>query len=179
MHLLKVGKPYIDGRKGWPETVEYNFRRGEHELRMFLRSPSNEEVEAVARAECEFALVYEAPVIIVLSRFGLAIPWREAPFSWYLVPESERVLPDPKTNRTPMQLLVILVEASSGIVLATRALRLTVEFTSALHAAIRSQAAAGWPGHAAYDRALASIHRQCPHGTDLLRHALARCHGGE
>jgi hypothetical protein len=45
MELLEVGKPYIAGHTQWPEAVEYNFRGGEHELRLFWRDPSVREVE--------------------------------------------------------------------------------------------------------------------------------------
>lgn len=81
MRSLAVGKPYVAGRTGWPEAAEYSFHRGEHELRLFLLGPMEEEIEAIARGECEFALVYEAPVILLLYRFGLTIPWSDAPFS--------------------------------------------------------------------------------------------------
>lgn len=77
-----------------------------------------------------------------------------------------------------MVLFVILVEAASGIVLALRVVTLPPTFTYAVDSAIRAQAAAGWPGQAAYNRALANIHSEFPHGIDLLPHTLARCIGG-
>ncbi len=179
MTVLEVGRPYIVGRRKWPEGVEYNCRSGGHELRLFFDSPSASEIEAVRIGECEFALVMEGPVIFLMYKFGVAINWSDAPYSWHLVPEDQRTLPEPEGPETRALLQVVLIDAASGLVRALRALTFSPVFTRALHAAIRAQADMIWAGKASYDAALADAYRRYPASTDLLRGAVARTFGGE
>ena len=179
MHLYRVGEPYIVGRSAWPEAVEYNYRSGEHELRMFLRAPTPREIEAVRTGDCAFALAAEGPVIFLLYRFGDSISWSDAPSCWHLVPETERALPESEGPETRALLHVILVDADSGIIRALRVVSFSPTFTRALHVAIRQQATSPWPGRAAYDAALAEIYRQYPTTAHLLARTLAVSRGGE
>jgi hypothetical protein len=178
-HVLEVGKPYISGRREWPEGVEYNFRAGEHELCFFFRSPPRIEVEALLRGEAEFALVVDGPVIFLMYRFGEAINWSDAPYSWHLVPQDQRTLPDPEGPATRALLQIILVDAASGLILALRVVTFSPTFTRALHAAIRAQAENTWGGRAAYHAAFADLYRCYPTSADLLRCAGARTCGGK
>ena len=179
MRALEVGKPYIPGRTNWPEGVDYNFRAGSHEMRMFFRSPTRREVEAVRKGRCEFGLVVDGPIIFLLYRFHPAIDWSDATYSWHLVPETERTLPQPEGAETRALLHVDLIEADSGLVRALRVVTFSPAFTRALHSAIRQQAASPWPGREAYDDALASVYKRYPTSKDLLRRAVARSVGGE
>ncbi|OFV96787.1 MAG: hypothetical protein A3H28_13750 [Acidobacteria bacterium RIFCSPLOWO2_02_FULL_61_28] len=178
-HLYQVGKPYIAGRRRWPEAVYYSYHRGGHWLRVFFHSLSVSEVEEVETGECDFALAVDGPIIFLLYRFGDTSRWQHASYSWHVVPERERKLPKPGTVESRAFLSVILVAAQSGMVRAVRRFSVSREFTQALHAAIRDQAASPWPGRAAYDAALADTYRRYPTSTDLLSLALARCRGGE
>ena len=177
--LYQVGKPYIPGRAGFPEGVEYNYRAGEHELLFFFRSPPRAQIKALRTGECEFALVVEGPVIFLMYHFGEAINWSDAPYSWHLVPEDQRALPAPEGPDRRALLQIILVDAASGLVLALRAVTFSPAFTRGLHAAIRAQAASRWVGQAAYDAALADIYRRYPTSAHLLRCATLRTRGGE
>ncbi len=178
MRVLQVGKPYIPGRTDWREGVEYNYRAGAHEMRMFFERPAVSEVEAVRKGECEFALAVEGPVIFLLYCFRPAIDWSDAPFSWHLVPEIERTLPQQEGNETRALLHVDLIEAKTGIVRALRVVTFSPEFTYALHNAIREQAASPWLGRDAYDAALRDAYRHYARSEDLLKRAVARTVGG-
>lgn len=185
-HRYRVGEPYIAGRVGWPERVEYNFRGGGHELRMFLPGLRAREVRAVRQEPAEFGLLVEGDVLLFLYRFGAAIPWGDAPYSWHLVGRhdpSEQILPpEPGSAEQRALLTIILVDADSGIIRALRALTLSPAFTRALHAAIREQAARPWPGDAAYDRQLGAVQaRGTPAQLARLLHAHGgvRCFGGD
>ena len=179
LSVLQVGKPYIVGRENWPEGVEYNYRSGCHELRMFFAESSKEEVRAIRHGECEFGLVVEGPVIFFLYRFGSAVRWSDAPYSWHLVPGSERTLPEEEGPETRAVLQVVLVEAGSGRVLVLRAVSFSPAFTLALHDAIRRQASSPWPGDAAYKAELAGAYGRYPGSAVLMRVAVARTRGGE
>lgn len=51
MHAYEVGQLYHPSLRSWPETPQYNYRSGEHELVLFLASPSLREVEDVREGE--------------------------------------------------------------------------------------------------------------------------------
>lgn len=72
-------KSYLPGSADWPEAIEYGCRAGEHEARIFIQSASTEEIEAIGEGECEIGIVAEGRVIFLPYRFGLVIPWRNAP----------------------------------------------------------------------------------------------------
>lgn len=178
LHRYRVGEPYVPGRRNWPEHVEYNFRGGEHELRLFLADLTAREIQDVRRGEAEFALVVEQPVIAFCYRFGRAIPWSDAPYSWHRVPEDQRTLPEPLPSGEGRALLhVILVEARSGIVQVLREVSLSPAFTAALHLAIREQAVRPWDA-AEFDRVLTGLYRQYPTSAALVARAVARTRGG-
>jgi hypothetical protein len=50
MHILEVGKPYLPGRRNYPEGADYNFRDGGHELRIFLQGATVSEIQAITSA---------------------------------------------------------------------------------------------------------------------------------
>lgn len=139
MHRYAVGEPYTE-RTHWPELAQYNYRGGEHELVLFFDRPTSKETQAVRKEVVEFALFIERRLIVMLYRFGTAIPWSDAPYSIHLVPSEQRTLP-PATGPAEQALLhIVLVDASSGIIRALRVVSLVPEFTQALHRAIREQA---------------------------------------
>jgi hypothetical protein len=177
-HTYQLDKPYVLGRTSWPEAVEYNFRSGEHELRLLLKWPSLAASNAVSHGPCEFALVVEGPVILFLYQFGAAIAWSDVPYLWHLLPKEQRTLPDAESSEARALLQVILVDAGTGLVRALRVVTFSLAFTGVIHAAIRSQAEFPWIGPVGYDIALANIYRRYPTTADLLRHAIARTRGG-
>lgn len=178
LHAYRVGALYLPGRTSWPEGTDYSYRSGGHELRLFWRSPSASEVRNVKSGPASFALSIHGPVIFLLYRFG-GMPWSDQPFTIHLVPEDQRAVPPPTGISEGRALLTtILVDASTGIVRVLRALSWSPAFTAAMHLAIREQDAAGWPGQAAYDRALADTYRHYPTADALLATARSRTEGG-
>src|SRR5215831_8746401 len=115
MHVLEVEKPYIAVRTQWLEEVEYNYRGGEHELRMFFSAPGRQEVEAVRKGRCEFALAVEGPVIFLVYCFRPTVDWSDAPYSWHLVPENEQTLPDAEGPETRALYQLVLTDAQTGL----------------------------------------------------------------
>ena len=156
MYLYEVGKLY-SGRKRWPELAQYNYRGGEHELILFLGGPNKKEVEDVKNGDAEFALFVERDLIILLYKFGQSIDWSDAPFSIHLVPLAERVLPELINDNTRVLLHVLLVDASTGIIKAMRAISLSNEFSAALHQAILDQAKKTFTKNE-YDRELTGLY---------------------
>lgn len=188
MHLYKVGEPYSPSRRSWPEGNDYNFRGGEHELRLFLARPSRHEIEAVQRGAAEFALFVEPPLVSLCYRFetraGRGLPWSDANFSWHAmaaaVGPEELVLPiawEEGSPETRALLQVVLVDASDGIIRAMRSLAFSPEFTRAIHRAIWEQAHAPWD-RAAYTRAQSDLYRRYPTSEALVAACQHRTKGG-
>jgi hypothetical protein len=175
-----VGSLYNLSRTSWPEASQYNYRAGQHELVLFFPAPSKGEVLDARKGDCEFALFVEAHAIFLLYRFGKSIQWSDAPFSYWLVPENERSLPDIEGNdrETRALLQVLLVDAATGILRVIRTVSFSPAFTRAIHQAIRDQAARPFLGQQPYDRWLVDVYRQYPTSTAMVRGAVARTKGG-
>jgi len=107
---------------------------------LFLNSPTRDEIYAVRKGIAHLALYVERNLIILLYKFGQAIRWSDAPYSVHLVPQEERV--ELATDENSWALLhILLVDAETGIIKAMRVISLPPDFTSALHRAIKDQAA--------------------------------------
>lgn len=159
MPIYQVGALYHPQRTRWPERIEYNYRAQTHELRLFLARLTPDEIAAIATGPAELAVVVRLPVILVLCRFGTALPWSEAPYTIHLVPAAERTIPPVLAPDERPLLHVILVEATTGIIRAVRVIALAPRLAQALHTAIREQAAQPWDA-AAFDQQLARLQQQ-------------------
>jgi len=177
MYKYEVGKLYHPSRTSWPEGIEYNWRQNTHELKLFYRYPSAEEIAAVKRAPAECALTVVGDILFLVFRFG-AQPWSDAPYSWWMVPPDQRTPPPALAGEERALLNVLLIDAGTGIIRAVRAISLGPAFSQALHAAIRAQAAAASFDQAAYDRQLAAAYRLYRNSGALLAAATARTRGG-
>jgi hypothetical protein len=169
---LEVGQPYAVGRTNWPEGAEYDYCGGQHELRLFLRSPKARETEAVRRGKYQFALVSGPSVFFLMYRFGKAIKWSHAPCSWQLA-SGERQPAAPAAMQAAMQALLraVLVDAQTGLVRALRTVTLPPGFECDLSNALRTQFPLA--SRADYDAALADMNRFCPTSRRLLERAVA------
>lgn len=132
---------------------------------------SESAVRAVAEGPAEFALVREAPLIVLLYRFGPAVPWGDVPFAW---PLSAAAGPPPAElpAGASLPLRVRLVDRR-GATRARREVPLDPPFGRALNDAIRAQART--PLHSAdYVRAIAEVYLRHPTPTAQLALAEAR-----
>jgi hypothetical protein len=179
MHKLEVGKPYHPDGQVWPERSEYSFRLGGHELRIFLGGATRREVEAVRSGPVEFGFFAEPEGLLLIARFGSQLSF-DCCFNWHRVAAEERTLPPPseETSREPRaSITIILVEATTGMVLALRGVTFSPEFTRALHRAIADQAGAPYD-RAAHDRW--SDGMVARHFADQLwAECTMRCRGGD
>jgi hypothetical protein len=178
LHGLAVGEPYIAGRNRFPEAVQYSFRGGQHELLFWIAEPTDREILDIRRGDCEFALFEEQGALWFLYRFGKTFGWSDAPFSIWRVAAHERQLPEPGDESRAL-LLVILVDAATGIVRGLRAVSLSRALTAALHRAISAQLAIGPPASEKEEgRRIAEVYERYPDVDAMVRAAVARCRGG-
>jgi len=171
LHGYRVGTLYIPGRTSWPEHLEYNWRKGGHELRLFFSGLRRDEIEAVRHGPMELRLVVIQPVIFLCFRFAPVIDWSDAPYNYHMVPEQERTLPPRPEETTGAELVTILVDGDTGVIEGLRLTRLRRDFARKLHGAIREQAALPFD-QATYDRELDRIRRRYSRA-DLARRAIA------
>lgn len=177
--LYQVGKPYSTTKKHWPEGIDYNFRSGQHELRLFFRSPLSQEITAIKNGPAQFALSVIGDIIFFCFKFG-DLEWSDCGFSIHLVPDNERTLPDiPKTNQERALLSTLLIDAETGILRVIRATTFSSRFTRILHQAIIDQAGRPYPGDNEYQRQIDQIYQKYRSKDLAKNHALARCRGGE
>jgi hypothetical protein len=177
--VYRVGELFHHDRQSWPARSRFSYSPGGLELTLFEREIRADMIEDVRRGESEFALLIEPPVIVLAYRFGQAIPWDDAPYTWHLQPADWRVIPP--TNHAPETralLWVSLVGANDGIIHAQRGVALSPSFTLALHIAIRAQALTAFDPH---ECALAISRKVLnPAATiDRLPQAVARTMGNE
>jgi hypothetical protein len=178
LHAPSVGKPYDPRRRSWPEAADYNFRSGEHELRIFLAGPMPSEIAAIRSGPVEFGMFAESEGLFLVTRFGRSLSF-DTSFQWHRALPSERVPPPPWEETSPEAralLTIILVDAATGLVRALRTVTYSPEFTRAIHRAIADQAAAPFDGPV-HDRWADGMLRFTM--DQLWDRTTVRCRGGE
>ena len=179
MYKLEVGKPYQPGRRRWPEGVDYNWRSGGHELRLFLGGATRHEVEAVRSGPVQFGFFAEPEGLFLIARFGTRLSF-DCSYNWHRLSADDRTLPPPSEETSPKLwaiLTIILVEATSGIVLALRGVTFSPEFTGAIHRAIADQVGAPYDRTAHERWANETTRRLSTH--QLWGRCTMRCRGGD
>lgn len=177
MTTYAVGRPYHPSRTRWPEGAQYNYRSGTHELLLFFDRPSKSEIRDIRKGACEFALIERGPAIVLCYLFGDG-EWSDAPFSWHLVPEEQRDLPSADLEADKRaSLMVMLIDASNGIVGAIRTVSWSPDFTREMHAAIRRQALSPWD-EMAFERAVQSLYAIAPTSRAMVSLATVKTRGG-
>jgi hypothetical protein len=140
-------RAFVPDRMPGLVAAEYQYRLGTHRLVLSVSGATEQHEAAVGRAEAEFMLVVEGPLLVLGYRFGEGTPWSwTAPFNWHFTAAAERVAPaaialTPETYaRLWATLWITLVDTDDGRVCTCRAVVLRPEFTHALHGVLREQA---------------------------------------
>lgn len=178
MQTFVVNQPYIPGRHSFPEGIEYNYRFGTHELRVCLPDLSQEEILAGRKRPIRLALFADHPVICVLVDIPELIDWSECPYTIHAVPAEERTVPEPRTGAWRSSFTTFVIDSSTGILKVLRFSTFSPDFSSRLHAEIRSQLATPY-NKATYDTKLAEIRSRFPDVRRMLPHALIQCTSGD
>ncbi len=138
---LSVGELLREGITKYPEAQYYQYDASGHTIWLFLNKLKDKEVEAFHKNKVEVAFVVIKQVIFLLLKIEGFIDWSDFPYSYHLVSEELRKLPEDNYKvGTGAPLLLVLVEANTGVVKGLRVLGLSSKFTNALHQAIQEQA---------------------------------------
>lgn len=147
--------------------ARFVYGNGAYEL---ILKTSRGEARAALRAEPEFALVIEEPLVLLGYRFGPGRPWALAPFAWQDLPRREQT---PPLNSDDRALLAVEVrEPGDDRPCGARNLTLSLDFSRALNDAVREQARMA-PDPRLASLALTSLRRRYPKAQDLLARAVA------
>jgi hypothetical protein len=170
-----VGAPYVPGHAEWPEMAQYTYRGGQHELVIFVRAMTADDVQHLLSDDLEIALHVEGDLLVLLCRIGDGLPWQVACHSWHYVPENRRVVPEPEGLESFSSILRIdLIDATNGIIRGSRTVNLPTDFCRSLRAAIRQQSQREWCGDEEYLRQVNVLKEKFPHPEMLLPFAIAR-----
>lgn len=176
--LYSVGQPYSPTRNAWPDGIDYNFRGGAHELRIFMNGIESVELESVKSGAASFSLYTYLDVVFFNFKFGI-LSWNNAPYSIHLIGEDERQAPDISDPNAHALLTTFLVEGQNGLIRSIRVCTFSTQFTLALHKAILKQMDRGWPGDNAYDEQVKRIYNQYSPAELGKRLATHHCKGGD
>jgi hypothetical protein len=169
-HQVAVGRLYSPTRTSWPETPHLRLTPGGSDLTLFLSEPSAEEASELATGAVSFAWVDGGPVSVLCFRFG-AMPWMDAPFEPWQVPDSERGVPAGDPDQY-LVLQVTLVDAATGIVKAMRVAGWTPAFAEQVRETLRRQLAAP----ADHDAAARQVQAMYQHSSQqLAEQTTVRC----
>ncbi len=180
-YTLKVGELYHPGMTSWPEAVEYNYFKDNHELRFILKDTSRYVTEVIRKMPLQLGLFIQDDIILLVYKFTdfkkHLIPVNGySPFSIHLVPENLRTLPSIASDTRKEELLRIhLIDAGTGILKAARAVTLSTEFTAALCNAIINQSNKALTSD--YNERLFEIDSRYPDNESLFDRCKIRCTG--
>jgi hypothetical protein len=174
----EAGRLYHPDRRSWPEGADYNYRSGGHELRIFLGGATHAKVEAVRASPVEFGFFAEPEGLFLITRFGSKLSF-DCSYNWHRVAPEERTEPPAWEETSPAAralLTIILVDASTGIVLALRTITFSPEFTRSLHRTIADQVGAPYDpaGHQRWADGMVAQHSTA----QLWEMCTTRCQGG-
>ena len=173
-YCLEVGKPYLAGRSGFPEGIEFGWR-GSHdrpELRFFWPDLTEEEIGAFNSAHIELAIYFESPVLLLLYRIDGATDWSDLAYTPHSSPQD--LLDFPEADECQgLGLRLVLTDADTGIVRVLRDLGLSAEFSRALLTLMHQQADASYDAiH--FNQVLDEIYSRYPEPDEIVEKALIR-----
>lgn len=172
MTHFEVGQPYPNLAPPQTEAGEFLVYDAGLELRAFYPRPRSEEVKAFRNGAASFALAYLDDLIFFLYRF-YPLPWAEAVYSQWLVPEERRASPLALEGEQRYLLQVVLADAETGVIRALRQPTLSPETSWALRDLYSRQAQSAPITQAEYQRRASSIQARYQ-TTELLELAEAR-----
>jgi hypothetical protein len=139
--VYRVGELFHRGRRSWPEGTQLSHGPSGYELTLVRSNIDSWLEDDVRRAQAEFALIVELPVIVLAYRFGESSCRGDVPYSWHLQPPRGRAVPSLEgSSQARAFLWITLVSTSDGVIKAQRGLTLSPDFTRILNAAVRAQA---------------------------------------
>lgn len=163
---FSVGQPYDPDRPGpMPETPHLLITGTNVVLSIAYQGLMAREVRAFTYGEVRFAWVDSEQVALLAFKLG-DLPWADCPFDPKLVTAEgwER----PRLEPAGHAMLMILIEADTGIVAAMRVIGLAGDFVAAMAATVRRMLVTPYDV-AAHDAALDALYERYATPEELVR----------
>lgn len=171
----RPGLPLYPGATHLSQGTHYQYTPKGHFLILSIEQPSDGEIGAIEAGMGLFGLLLQDEVLILLSQFGPG-PCRAAHYNWWFNPPGLR--PDIKAALTVdephIDLQTILVDAASGVILASRRYGIGPPFSRRLLAQIGAQICAPFDPWKHLD-AVAEVLARYPERKEMLYDAAATC----
>lgn len=177
-HICVVGQEFNKGVKTWPEGTIFDYTAGGCRLLLSYRNPTTRE-KAAFSGPARFALISKYGLIFLLFKFG-DMPWQDAPYSYWLVPEQIRPDPQADLNKPGNRLFVscFFIDAATGILEEMRAMTFSPAFTTQLLQCVKEQSQNPVTVEE-QSIAVARINQQYPTPKAMIQEALVQCRGGD
>jgi hypothetical protein len=178
MPTLRIGALYNSSKTSWAEGVNLRLIAGqEPELLLLFANPTPAEVEAIQRGKAQFAWIDSEHTAVLCYRFGDHVPWSDTPYT----PHRERAsdgTPGLPPGTGHQLVVVILVDATTGIVRALRQITWPPRFAGTVRKSVTRMLATPDSPEAA-DAAVDALYQRYPRTDDLVRQrADVTCTGG-
>jgi hypothetical protein len=136
---IAVGQPYIRGKTRYPQGVHASIWDSGVVLAFFIERPTQFEIDRHHLGAIEVRLLPAEHTMMFLVNLGDGL-WHEAPYCVGLVREESRSVPDSPERGRDWQLVLILVDACSGLVHGLRVLAVSNAFSRAVVEEYNAQA---------------------------------------
>jgi hypothetical protein len=136
MRIISLGNPptpYI-----YEEGMHYNWDKTGNVLQLFLTNPSPREINTILTGDVAFNLVTYPECLFLLIQFE-GMPWWDAPYSWWVVPENQRTQPPELAEDESLLMFIFLINACNGNLEVERPIITPKPFAEALIKAVEEQ----------------------------------------
>lgn len=177
--ICVVGQEFIQGVTTWPEGTIFDYTAaGGCRLLLIYRHPTTREKDAFS-GPARFALVSKYGLIFLLFKFG-DMPWQDAPYSYWLVPEEIRPDPEGDLNKPGNRLFLscFFINAATGVLEEMRAMTLSPSFTTQLLQRVKEQAQKPVTIEE-QSLSVSRINSQYHTPKAMVKDALVQCRGGD
>jgi hypothetical protein len=177
--ICVVGQEFIQGVTTWPEGTIFDYTAaGGCRLLLIYRHPTTREKDAFS-GPARFALVSKYGLIFLHFKFG-DMPWQNAPYSYWLVPEEIRPDPEADLNKPGNRLFLncFFINAATGILEEMRVMTFSPQFTTQLLQCVKEQAQRTLTIEE-QSLSVALINSQYPTPKAMVSDALVQCWGGD
>lgn len=176
--ICVVGEQLMEGVNEWPEGSIFDYTDRGCQLLLSYRHPAEQEIEMFSDT-VRLALFCKYNVIFLLFKLG-NMPWQDAPYSYWLVPEAGRADPEADLRRPGDRLFLhcFLVNAATGVLENMRAVTFSPRFTTQLLESIKAQSLIPTTQEQ-HSASIAQIYRQYPTPKAMVKDSLVQCKGGD
>jgi len=136
MRIITLGNPPVPYL--YEDGIHYNWDETGNILQLFLSNPSPREINAILTGDVRFNLITYPECLFLLVQFE-GMPWWDAPYSWWVVPENKRTQPPQLEEDESLLMFIFLFNSITKKLVVERPVILPKSFAEALIKAVREQ----------------------------------------